>query len=91
MPELPDVELYIHALGSRILNQPLEAVRLASPFLLRSIDPPIDALIGRRVMALRRIGKRIVWALEGDLFVVIHLMIAGRPRWRRRGEPRSST
>ena len=85
MPELPDVELYLHALGSRIVGQPLEGVRLASPFLLRSIDPPIDALIGRKVLGLRRLGKRIVWALEDDRYVIIHLMIAGRFRWKERG------
>ena len=85
MPELPDVELYLHALGSRIVGQPLEAVRFASPFLLRSIDPPAEALIGRRVLAVRRLGKRLVWELEVDLFVVIHLMIAGRFRWKERG------
>src|SRR5262245_22043272 len=87
MPELPDVELYLHALGTRIVGRPLEAVRLASPFLLRSIEPPVDALLGRRVLSLRRMGKRIVWALENDLFVVIHLMIAGRFRWKDRGAP----
>ena len=85
MPELPDIELYLHALTRRIVGQPIEAVRLASPFLLRSIEPPVDALVGRRVLALRRLGKRIVWVLEGDLFVVIHLMIAGRFRWKERG------
>jgi formamidopyrimidine-DNA glycosylase len=87
MPELPDVELYLHALGSRITGQPLEGVRLASPFLLRSIDPPVDALIGRRVLGLWRLGKRIVWTLEDDRFVIIHLMIAGRFRWKNRGAP----
>ncbi|HUE84479.1 MAG TPA: DNA-formamidopyrimidine glycosylase family protein [Vicinamibacterales bacterium] len=81
MPELPDIELYLHALEPRIVGQRLAAVRLASPFLLRSIDPPVDALVGRRVVALRRLGKRIVWRLEGDLFAVLHLMIAGRLRW----------
>ena len=85
MPELPDIELYLHALTSRIVGQPIEAVRLSSPFLLRSIEPPVNALIGRRVLSLRRLGKRLVWALEGDLFVVIHLMIAGRFRWKERG------
>lgn len=78
MPELPDIELYLHALRSRILHQPLERIRLASPFLVRSIDPSIDQAHGRNVIGLRRLGKRLVWALEGDLFLVIHLMIAGR-------------
>ncbi len=81
MPELPDVELYLHALGPRILGQVLERVRLTSPFLLRSVEPPLSAVEGRRVVALRRLGKRIVWQLEDDFFVVIHLMIAGRFRW----------
>jgi formamidopyrimidine-DNA glycosylase len=85
MPELPDVELYLHALGTRIVGLPLEALRLASPFLLRSIDPPIDALIGKRVLSLRRLGKRLVWEMDGGFFVVIHLMIAGRFRWKDRG------
>ena len=85
MPELPDVELYLHALSRRIVGQSVEGVRLASPFLLRSIDPPLEELIGKRVLSLRRIGKRIVWVLEGELFVVIHLMIAGRFRWKPRG------
>ena len=85
MPELPDVELYVHALEPRIVGRRLEAVRLASPFLLRSIDPPLEAIPERRIMGLRRLGKRIVWALEGELFVVIHLMIAGRFRWKPAG------
>jgi formamidopyrimidine-DNA glycosylase len=78
MPELPDIELYLHALRPRILNQRLERIRLASPFLVRSFDPPIDYAHGQTVVGLRRLGKRLVWALEGDLFLVIHLMIAGR-------------
>ena len=85
MPELPDVELYLHALRPRIAGYRLDGIRLASPFLLRSTDPPVDALVGRRVVDLRRLGKRIVWQLEGDLYVVIHLMIAGRFRWEPRG------
>ena len=85
MPELPDVELYLHALEPRIVGRRLEAVRFASPFLLRSIDPPLGALVGRRITGLRRLGKRIVWALDGDFFVVIHLMIAGRFRWKAAG------
>jgi formamidopyrimidine-DNA glycosylase len=82
MPELPDVELYLHALGSRIVGHRLEGLRLASPFLLRSIDPPVDALLTHRVVDLRRLGKRIVWRFDHDLFIVIHLMIAGRFKWK---------
>ena len=81
MPELPDVVVYVEALERRILGQPLERVRLASPFVLRSVEPPVREAEGRRVVAVRRLGKRIVLALEGGLFVVIHLMIAGRLRW----------
>lgn len=85
MPELPDVELYLSALRPRIVGQPLEAVRLATPFLLRSVEPPLSAAISRRVAGLRRIGKRIVWSFEDDIFFVFHLMIAGRFKWRHRG------
>ncbi|MDE0029317.1 MAG: formamidopyrimidine-DNA glycosylase [Deltaproteobacteria bacterium] len=85
MPELPDVELYIHALRPRVVGETLEKVRLASPFLLRSVDPPIREAEGREVLGLRRLGKRIVFELQGDLFLVFHLMIAGRFRWRPRG------
>lgn len=81
MPELPDVELYRHALGRRVLGVTLERLRLASPFLLRSVDPPPAAAEGRRVTRLCRLGKRLVFALEGEIFLVIHLMIAGRLRW----------
>ena len=85
MPELPDIELYLHALNSRIVGQRLDRIRLASPFLVRSFDPPIDQANGKKVIALRRLGKRLVWELEGDLFLVIHLMIAGRFKWLDRG------
>jgi formamidopyrimidine-DNA glycosylase len=85
MPELPDVSVYIESLAPRIVGQRLERVRLASPFLLRTVDPPLAELFGRRVHALRRLGKRIVVAFDGDLFLVIHLMIAGRLRWRPSG------
>lgn len=78
MPELPDIELYLHALRSRIVGKRLERIRLASPFLVRSFDPPIDHAHGKIVTGLRRLGKRLVWELEDDLFLVIHLMIAGR-------------
>lgn len=82
MPELPDVEAYLEALAPRVLGRKLLAVRLWSPFLLRSVEPPLAAVAGRRVVGLRRIGKRVVLAFEGDLFLVLHLMIAGRLRWR---------
>ena len=81
MPELPDITAYIEALQSRIIGQPLERVRIPKPFLLRSVSPPISAANGRRVIGIRRMGKRIVLELEDDLFLVIHLMIAGRLRW----------
>jgi formamidopyrimidine-DNA glycosylase len=82
MPELPDILLYLHALRPRIVGRRVEAVRLASPFLLRSIDPPLTAIEGRQVLDLLRLGKRIVFELEGELFLVFHLMIAGRFRWK---------
>ena len=85
MPELPDVTLYIEALEKRICDQPLERVRLASPFLLRTVDPPIAAVHGRRVRRLRRLGKRIAIGLEGDLWLVLHLMINGRLHWKEAG------
>src|SRR5262245_13469319 len=85
MPELPDVELYLEALRPRIGEQVLERIRLASPFLLRSVEPTVAEVEGRRVIGLRRLGKRIALALEPDLFVVLHLMIAGRLHWKRRG------
>jgi len=85
MPELPDVELYRHALRSRVVDRVLERVRLASPFLLRSVDPSIAAVEGKRVLDVRRLGKRLVFVLEEDLYLVLHLMIAGRLRWRSPG------
>jgi formamidopyrimidine-DNA glycosylase len=85
MPELPDIVVYLEALERRIVGQPLERVRIVSPFVLRSVDPPIAAAEGRRVVGLRRLGKRIVWVLEDDLFLVVHLMIAGRLRWKPAG------
>jgi formamidopyrimidine-DNA glycosylase len=87
MPELPDVVVYVDALRPRILGQRLEAVRLGSPFVVRSVEPAITASAGRAVTGLRRLGKRIVIGLEPDLYLVIHLMIAGRLRWKRRGAP----
>lgn len=85
MPEYPDVELYLHALRPRIVGRRLEGVRLASPFLLRTIDPPLESAIGTVVRALRRLGKRIVWVMDDELFLVFHLMIAGRFQWKERG------
>jgi formamidopyrimidine-DNA glycosylase len=82
MPELPDVTLYLEALEARILNRPLEGVRLASPFLLRTVEPPLKAVQGKRVQALRRLGKRIAIGLEDELWLVLHLMIAGRLHWK---------
>ena len=82
MPELPDVVVYIEHLTARVLDQPLVRVRLGTPFLVRSVDPPLTEALGRRVVRLRRVGKRIVFELEGDLFLVFHLMIAGRFHWR---------
>ena len=87
MPELPDVAVYLEALEARILGQRLERVRLASPFLLRTAVPPIKAAEGRKVVALRRLGKRIVVGLEGDFWLVLHLMIAGRLHWQPPGQP----
>ncbi|MDH3200271.1 MAG: formamidopyrimidine-DNA glycosylase [Myxococcales bacterium] len=82
MPELPDIELYLHALRPRVVGQVLNEFRLASPFLLRSVDPPVEDVVGKRVIDLRRLGKRLVFVLEEDLFIVLHLMIAGRLRWK---------
>jgi formamidopyrimidine-DNA glycosylase len=85
MPELPDIVVYIEALEARILGQTLERVRLASPFLLRTATPPIQAVEGKQVRSLRRLGKRIAVGLENDLWLVLHLMIAGRLHWRAKG------
>jgi formamidopyrimidine-DNA glycosylase len=82
VPELPDIALYLDALSSRILNQRLDRLTIKSPFLVRTVDPPIDAAEGRTVRALERMGKRIVLALDDDLFLVLHLMIAGRLLWK---------
>jgi formamidopyrimidine-DNA glycosylase len=82
MPELPDISAYIHALEPRILGQRLETVRLASVFLLRTVDPPLAATEGGKVVALRRVGKRICIGVESDLWLVLHLMIAGRLHWK---------
>ena len=85
MPELPDIELYLHALRPRIVGQRLQKVRIASPFLLRSVSPRPSAIEGRQVRDLRRLGKRIALAFDGELFAVVHLMIAGRFRWQKMG------
>ena len=85
MPELPDIEVYTEALAARVLRQPLQRVRIATPFLLRSAHPPIGEVEGRTVLAVRRLGKRIVFALDGELFLVLHLMIAGRLHWKEPG------
>jgi len=85
MPELPDVLLYIDSLKSRILKRKLEHIRLASPFVVRSVTPPISSIDGRTVLGLHRIGKQIVFEFDGDLFLVVHLMIAGRFQWKERG------
>jgi formamidopyrimidine-DNA glycosylase len=85
VPELPDVELYLHALAPRVIGQRIEAVRIGNPFIVRTFDPPITAIVGQTVNTLRRLGKRIVFGLGDELFVIVHLMIAGRFRWRERG------
>jgi formamidopyrimidine-DNA glycosylase len=84
MPELPDITAYIRALEKRIVGQPLERVRLGSPFLLRTVEPPLTSVDGRVVRKLRRVGKRIAIGLDGDLWAVLHLMIAGRLHWKKR-------
>ena len=85
MPELPDVAVYIACLEPRILGQPLNGVRIGNPFLVRTVDPPLSAASGRRVRGLRRLGKRIAIGLDGDLHLVVHLMIAGRLHWKAPG------
>lgn len=82
MPELPDIAAYISALEQRIVGEPIERVRIASPFLLRTVDPPLASVEGKKVRELRRIGKRIAIGLDDDLWLVFHLMIAGRLHWR---------
>ncbi len=85
MPELPDVVVYVESLRRHVAGEVLERVRLASPFLLRTVDPPLAAVTGKRVRAVERLGKRIVLAFDDELYLVVHLMIAGRLRWRTRG------
>jgi formamidopyrimidine-DNA glycosylase len=86
VPELPDVVIYAEALEARLQGRRLEKLRLLSPFVLRSVEPPVDAVVGATVTGIRRIGKRLVLAFDADLFLVIHLMIAGRLRWRTPGQ-----
>ena len=85
MPEYPDVTVYIEALSERVLNQPIQKIRIGSPFVLRSFDPPISAAEQKNILALRRLGKRIVFELEDQLFLIVHLMIAGRLHWKPKG------
>ena len=82
MPELPDIALYLHALEQRIVGRSIGGIRVANPFLLRSVAPPLTTVVGLAITALHRLGKRIVFEIDGDLFLVFHLMIAGRFRWR---------
>lgn len=81
MPELPDIEAYLAALRPRIVNVPIDGIDLLNPFLLRTVEPPIDALVGRDIVQLSRLGKRIVFHIDNGQFLILHLMIAGRLRW----------
>lgn len=85
MPELPDIEVYVECLAARVVEQRVERIRLLRPFVLRSVEPPLHGAEGRTVRTVERLGKRVVIGLTGDLFLVLHLMIAGRLRWRDRG------
>ncbi len=85
MPELPDITIYVESLAARVLGQPLDSRTIKTPFVLRSVSPPVSAVEGRRVIGLRRLGKRIVFDMGDGLFIVLHLMIAGRLRWRAPG------
>lgn len=85
MPELPDIVVYIEALNTRVVGQPLQRIRFFNPFLLRTVDPPIEAIFNRRIIALRRLGKRIVFNFENELYLILHLMIAGRLHWKAPG------
>jgi len=86
MPELPDITVYVEALADRVVGQPLNALHLHTPFLLRTVDPPLQSVAGKTVREVRRIGKRIVFALDDDLYIVLHLMIAGRLHWLEAGK-----
>jgi formamidopyrimidine-DNA glycosylase len=85
MPELPDITVYCETIGAKTIGRAIDRVRVASPFLVRTVDPPLRAVEGKTVRALERLGKRVVFDLQDDLFVVVHLMIAGRFKWRDRG------
>jgi formamidopyrimidine-DNA glycosylase len=85
MPELPDIALYLEALAARVVGQPILKLRIGNPFVVRTIEPPPSDVAGREVVGLRRLGKRIVFALTGEFFIIVHLMIAGRLRWRDAG------
>ena len=85
MPELPDIEVYLHALRRRTVGACIDRVRIGNPFVVRTYDPPIAVIEGLTIRALRRLGKRIVFAFDDEVFMVMHLMIAGRLRWRERG------
>ena len=85
MPELPDVTVYIDALAERVLNQTIQRVRIGSPFVVRTFDPPIKEIAGKKILGFRRMGKRIVFELEDGLFLILHLMIAGRLHWKPKG------
>jgi formamidopyrimidine-DNA glycosylase len=85
MPELPEIQLYLHALEPRIVGQPIERLRIASPSLLKTFEPPVSSVNDKTVVGVRRLGKRVVIDLDGDLHIVIHLMIAGRFQWKPRG------
>src|SRR5579863_775907 len=91
MPELPDVTVYVEALERRIVGERLERLEIRSPFLLRTVEPAVETALGKRVLAVRRIGKRIAIGLEGKLWLVLHLMIAGRLHWFARGVPAKRT
>src|SRR5882724_9044358 len=91
MPELPDVVVYIEALEKRILGETLERVNVSAPFLLRTAVPPISSAEGRKVVQLRRLGKRILFGLEDQLWLVLHLMIAGRLHWHKRADIRAGS
>ena len=85
MPELPDIVVYMEALQSRIVGHTLRGFRISHPFLLRSVQPPVEAAVGKKITELRRLGKRIAFGLDEDIWLVLHLMIAGRLHWRDRG------
>ncbi len=91
MPELPDIQVYLDALDPRVKGRTLTRVRIVSPFLLRTVDPPIEAVEGKTVLALRRVGKRVVFGFDGELFLVLHLMIAGRLHWGEAGSTPNAT